>query len=364
MLIGVDARSLLQPHPRGEGKTLLRLYQELKRIRPDWRVKLYGERPAPAEVPRLFDVRSRSVPGFRWNTWERFALPAFAALDRVDLLHCSSSSAPPVVGRPFVLTVHDIIPLMFDDGQSAEQARRFEETLLSALRRANAVIAVSDHTKRDLVGRFGIDAARVHVIHWGTEALVTESELPPPSAVGGEQFILAFGGDAPRKNTERALRAFALAAERAPGARLALVGLAGARTRDDLERLAASLGVAGRVDFHGYVSEADLSGLYRRASLLFYPSLYEGFGMPIVEAMAHGMPIVTSNTTSIPEVIGGAGVLVDPTDVNGMAATVAEVLADPRLRDGLRQRALQRAREFSWEVCARKTAEVFERALS
>jgi glycosyltransferase involved in cell wall biosynthesis len=362
MLIGVDARSLLQQEVRGEGKTLLRLYQALERLRPDWRVRLYGESvPAALPLGDAFTVRTRELPGFRWNTWERIALPLMAALDRVDLLHCSSSSAPPIVGRPFVVTVHDIIPLVFDDGQSRAYADRFANSLERALRRADAVIAVSESTRRDLVARFGISRRRVEVIHWGADTVAPAAEAP--AGPRDDSLVLAFGGDAPRKNTAGVLGAFAVASRRVPAARLALVGLSGARKRAEFEVLAARLGIAGRVRFEGYVSDADLQALYGRAAVLFYPSLYEGFGMPVVEAMASGTPVVASNASSLPEVVGDAGVLVDPRDEQAMGEALARVLANERLRADLGERGRARARSLTWDECARRTAAVFERAL-
>jgi glycosyltransferase involved in cell wall biosynthesis len=359
VLIGVDARSLLQKEVRGEGKTLLRLYQTLARLRPNWRVRAYGETVPPTPPDAAFAIRTCEFPGFRWNTWERIALPLMAARDRVDLLHCSSSSAPPIVGRPFVVTVHDIIPLMFDDGQSVAHALRFERSLRSALRRADAVIAVSDSTRRDLVARFGVRPERIDVIHWGADPVD-----PPPAVAPASALVLAFGGDAPRKNTSGVLAGFAHASKRVPAARLALVGLSGAKKRAEYEALANRLGIADKVRFEGYVSDADLQRLYGEAAALFYPSLYEGFGMPVVEAMASGVPVVASNLTSIPEVVGDAGVLVDPRDEAAAGEALAKVLGDPARRAQLRARGLERARALSWDDCARKTAAVFERVLA
>lgn len=361
VLIGVDARSLLQEEVRGEGKTLLRLYQSLALVRPEWRARLYGERHGPPYVHTHFDIRVQAIPGFRWNSWERLLLPLLAARDSVDLLHCSSSSAPPIVGRPFVITVHDIIPLVFDDGQSPEQSRRFEISLRSALRRADAVIAVSESTKRDLVAFFGIQPSRICVIHWG-------ADLPTNIIATGRSdrdpnLVLAFGGDAPRKNTRGLLVAFAAASRSVPSSRLVLVGLSGAKKRFEYQLLAQRLAIQDRVSFEGFVSDDDLTRLYRRATVLLYPSLYEGFGMPIVEAMAEGLPVVASNRASIPEVLAGAGLLADPADEEAMGAALAQVLLDPLLGHHHSTLGIARARQLTWERCATLTADVFERVL-
>jgi glycosyltransferase involved in cell wall biosynthesis len=359
VLIGVDARSLLQPEVRGEGNTLLRLYQELKAIRPAWRAYLYGEKACSDYIASQFEIRRRSVPGFRWNSWERLALPALAWRDGVDLLHCSSSSAPPLVGRPFIVTVHDIIPLVIDDGQTAQQSQRFERSLRSALRRASAVIAVSESTKRDLTSFFGISRDRIDVIHWGTDVW----PHPPAMADRDSNLVLAFGGGARRKNTRVVLIAFAEASKLVPSSRLVLVGLSGAKERLEFMQLADDLRITDRVEFTGYIDQKALTALYGRAAVLLYPSLYEGFGMPIVEAMAAGLPVIASARTSIPEVVDGAGELVTPDDHAAVGNALARVLMHAPLREDLATRGIARARQLTWERTAMLTAAVFERVM-
>jgi glycosyltransferase involved in cell wall biosynthesis len=369
MKIAVDARSLLSPSPRGEGKSLVRLYQEIARQRPDWAMTLYGE-SGGAKVPDLphSTVRTFDLPGFRFNTWENVGLPLLAWRQGADLLHSSSSSAPRFVPIPVVMTVHDLIPLVFNDGWSDIEVARFRRQIEVGLRTARAVIAVSRHTRDDLVQVFRIDPKRVTVVHWGTDARplapCSREELVVELGVAGlaQPYLLAFGGDARRKNTATVLRAFAAAARRTPVARLVIVSLGNDRTRDGFLTLARDLGIADRVDLLGYVSDENLDRLYANCLGLLYVSLYEGFGLPVLEAMARGVPVIASNTTSIPEVAGDAALLVAPTSVEEIASAVVRVVTDADLAMHLRERGIARARAFSWQHTAAATVSTFEAA--
>jgi glycosyltransferase involved in cell wall biosynthesis len=365
MKIGVDARSLLQREVRGEGRTLQRLYRELSRQQPSWQVTMYGERDPTAEIANEFRCRSMSIPGSRFNSWEQLAFPLAAALATEDLLHCASSSAPTLVPCPFVLTVHDIIPIVFDDGQTDAQRLRFETSLGRALRRAAGIISVSHHTKADLVRHFNVPERRITVIHWGTdikgEAHASQVPLGRPA---DQSTVLAYGGSAPRKNTSRLMQAFGLCARHNRRARLVVVGVSAAETRLALAAAAEDIGIGDRVNLLGFVSDDELNATLAEASVVFYPSLYEGFGMPLVEAMGAGVPIVASDRTSIPEVVGDAGMLIDPTDVHAMADALSAVLDNPSLRAELSERSRARARQFSWATCAESTSNVFTAALN
>lgn len=357
--VAVDARTFLAARPLGEGKTLGRLYQEIALQRPDWRIVLYGQdgsapRPvgtANAEA-RYFDLR-----GHRINSWEQIGLPYRAWADRARVLHCTSSSMPFFSLVPRVLTVHDAIPVVMGDGWSSQAVTRFRRGLARALHAAAAIIAVSESTKRDLVSLFDLGSAKIHVIHWGCDVPSSEPLRAKQSSGNARRYVLGFGGAAPRKNVERLIRAFS----RLKGFHdidLVLVGVGGELAR---RRFAA---VAGEVDSHarvrllGYVQEAELEELYRNAACLAYVSLYEGFGMPVLEAMARGVPVVTSDVSSLPEVAGDAAILVDPSSCDAIAAGLREILSGAAA--DLIARGMARARTFSWSVTARKTAAVLE----
>jgi len=371
MNLGIDARSLLNASPRGEGRSLRRLYQEISGRRPDWRLVFYGQGAKPFDTGvagcrvDMFDV-----PGFRLNTWENIGLPLRAWRDHIDLLHCSSSTAPRFASMPVVMTVHDVIPLVFDDGWAMPEIARFRRQLGAGLRTARAIITVSRHTRDDLVRLFRIDRNRITVVHWGIDPgaappgdradLVRRLSCP---ALMGPYFV-TFGGNARRKNAHATLDAFAIACARHGDIRLAVVGLGNAKVREQYQNAADRLGIGNRVDLLGYVSDEDLDDLYAHTHGLLYLSLYEGFGLPVLEAMARGAPVIASNTTSIPEVAGDAASLVDPTDREAIAAAVCALAADPQQRAQMSANGIRRARDFSWSSTASLTIDALESAVS
>jgi glycosyltransferase involved in cell wall biosynthesis len=179
-----------------------------------------------------------------------------------------------------------------------------------------------------------------------------------------QPFVLTVGNQQPRKNLGRLLQAWKMlaAAGRDGGSRLVIAGGHRGR-RDDLAALAAALGVRDRVQFLGYVPHEHVPALYAAAAAFVFPSLYEGFGLPLLEAMACGTPVVSSNATSLPEVAGDAAVYFEPIDVSGMVSTIGAVLQDATLRAELRERGLQRAARFSWKACAKAAVAVYEEAV-
>lgn len=365
MRIAVDASSLLTRHPRGEGKSLLRLYEEIARIRPGWSFVFFGTQETEASasairerIPRC-QIRTFELPGFRWNSWENLGLPIAAWRAGADLLHCASSGSPLWSPLPVVMTVHDVIPLIMDDGMDARTVRLFRTRLQAGMRLARRVIAVSENTRRDLIRVMGANPDKIEVAHWGADAVSETYQERPATGT-----ILGFGGGgAVRKNTPALVRMFAKVAAGDPAARLVILGATDTRQKATLKELIGQLRLEGRVSLLGYVPDEELDRLYREAACLVYISLYEGFGLPPLEVMVHGMPVVASDRSSIPEVVGDAGILVDPEDTDAIANAVLHLLHDQAFRRQLSEKAWQRAREFSWRTTAEKTVSILEASL-
>jgi glycosyltransferase involved in cell wall biosynthesis len=295
--------------------------------------------------------------------WEQTALPRQARRQQLDLLH-SPVYAGPLIGRtPQVVTLHDLsfylFPHLFPPARRAYLQRITRETT----RRAAAIIAVSASTARDAVEILKVPPDRVRVIPNGvnpdlkppTEEMVaslrTRLGLP-------ERYILYLGTLEPRKNLPVLIQAYAQA--RRSGVEHGLV-LAGGRGWYD-EPIDAALheaGVADHVLLPGYIPAEDLSALYGGADLFVYPSLYEGFGLPPLEAMACGTPVLTSNVSAVPEIVGHAGVTVNPREPEQMAAELVALLADDERRKLLAAAGLERAALYSWENTARRTASLY-----
>jgi glycosyltransferase involved in cell wall biosynthesis len=365
MRIAVDASSLLTRHPRGEGKSLLRLYEEIAHIRPKWSFIFFGTRTTHSasqildRIPRC-EIRTFELPGFRWNLWENLGLPMAAWRSGANLLHCASSGAPVWSPLPVVMTVHDVIPLIMDDGMDGNGVKRFRNRLSAGLRQSRSVIAVSEHTRTDLARIMKTDPDKIKVVPWGADSNPQDMAGDRPAT----DLILGFGGGGSvRKNTPAMVRMFSKVAANHPTARLAILGVTDDTQRQQLQKLIDELALQGRVSLMGFVSEAELEKFYREAICLVYISLYEGFGLPPLEVMVHGVPVVASNRSSIPEVVGDSGILVDPENIDEIADAVLSLLDNQALHRQLSEKSWQRAREFSWRNTAEKTVSIFEAAL-
>ncbi len=294
-----------------------------------------------------------------------------AALRRlgVDVFHGMDHVGIPFVGRTgkTVVTVHDVIVLILPETFTPRHRLVVRTALARVRRRADRIIVPSLAVKRDVEGRLGVPGDRVVVTPEGCEprfrpvgsagarrAAAARYGLPP-------RYVLAVGTLEPRKNLTALLRAFArLRRDGDVDPELQLV-LAGARgwLDEPIFQTVRSLGIEEAVHFPGFIEDDDLPAVYGRADLFVFPSLYEGFGLPLIEAMACGVPVVTSNVSSMPEVAGDAALLVDPRDTEGLATAIARALRDGALRDRLRAAGIARARRFSWEATARRTLDVY-----
>ena len=256
-----------------------------------------------------------------------------------------------------VATVHDVIPLKLPEfGRRSLKSRLrplFRGMLREVGRRADAIVTDSEASRADTIEHLGIPPGRaglVHAVHCG----VTSSFRPAEPSDTGEPYILYVGRSDPYKNLTGLVRAFAASLARNPSPlRLRIVGPRDPRYPEP-ENLARELGIADRVDWVGYLADKPLLESYQGASLLALPSRYEGFGLPVLEAMACGTPVLCSAAGGLAEVAGDAAVLCDPDDIEGMAAAIDRILGDPQLRSSLRERGIAQAAQFSWENTCRK----------
>jgi glycosyltransferase involved in cell wall biosynthesis len=264
-----------------------------------------------------------------------------------------------------VLTIHDLAYLRFPEAADPSMRRLLSRNLRRDAHRAHAILADSDATRAEVLDLLGVPAEKVHTVHCGVDPAFRPVDDPASLEAARrrhdlpEKFLLFVGTLEPRKNLPALLAAFAeLTAD--PDFRHDLVLVGGKGWKDDAIRAALAGAPPGRVRTTGYVPAADLPLVYGLADALVMPSQYEGFGLPVLEAMACGTPVVTSNVSSLPEVAGGAAVLVDPRRPSDIAAGIRRVVGEPGLREQLRRKGLDRAREFTWEKAARLALEVFE----
>jgi glycosyltransferase involved in cell wall biosynthesis len=300
--------------------------------------------------------------------WEQVVQPFALRREGVDLLHALAFVTPLLSPCPSVVTVYDLSFLLYPE--SFKRAKRFYLGLFTRLsaRRARRVIAISKSTKRDVVRLLGVPPGKVEVVYCGIDEVfrpLTEDQVITFRSKRGlpERFILFVGTIEPRKNVTRLIEAFASLQTCQPANLKLVIGGAKGWFYEDVFARVEELGLEGAVIFPGYIPVSELPLWYNAAELFVYPSLYEGFGLPLLEALACGTPVVTANTSSLPEVVGEAGLTVDPFDVEGLAEALRRALGDEALCQEMRERGLKRAKGFSWTKTARETVQVYRRAM-
>ena len=266
-----------------------------------------------------------------------------------------------------VVTIHDLIPLLLPAYRGSLRVRAYTQLVAAAARCADAVIADSECSKRDIVRRLGIDAARVHVVYLAAGAGYRPVADPAVIRKYGlpEKYVLYLGGFDQRKNVRVIIEAFARLSEfHSAGYRLVLAGVnlgVDSTLFPNPQRIARETGLPDTaIQYLGGVDEGDKPALYSGAAVFLFASLYEGFGLPPLEAMACGAPVVSSNASSLPEVVGDAGICVSPEDVAAWAEAIRTVLTDDARRAAMRERGIVQAKEFSWERTARETLAVYQ----
>lgn len=310
-------------------------------------------------------LRRVAFPLFKRRFWEQ-AVPLVAG--RHDLLHFPYDAAIAWKRARSVVTVHDVKPLIFEELRSRRNlSSRLSQMLVrDKWAKIDHVITDSACSRRDLIERAGVPDRRITVVYPGIDMTVFR---PPDAAdVAGAElstrpYVLCVSGSDPTKNLETLIDAFAALPSAVRGVHdLVLAG--DLRRREDLRARVVERGVAGQTYFAGLVSDERLVELYQRASLFVFPSRYEGFGLPVLEAMACGCPVVCSNAASLPEVAGDAALLVDPLDTEGFTRGMLTMLSDREAAHKFRQRGLARSVRFSWQETARGTVEVYRRVCS
>ena len=370
MRLGLDARTLASPVRSGVEHSVINLTRALAALPEAPDIIAYVDRPISDPALAALSSERLKISLLRARRgWLRAALPWRLWRDRVTLVHLPSTILPPLLPCPAVVTVHDLAWARYPETYDPADLRMQTRVVPRSLRRAAHIITVSHSTARDLTETLDVPAERITAIPLGVSPTFSPHgpALSPDAFPGAERLAggyllhLATGGPHPRKNVAGLLEAYARLRADQPAPPLVVAGDVASERGRALMDTAADLGLADHVIFPGQVSEAVLPALYRSAALLVYPSLYEGFGLPILEAMASGLPVITSNRSSMPEVAGDAAILVDPESVEDLTAALRQALTDDALRRDLAQRGLDRSRKFTWERTARETVAVYQR---
>ena len=293
------------------------------------------------------------------------------AREKLDVYHSPANVVPLRYNGKFAVTIHDLAIYREPKAFPSRQGFSIKYLVPRSINKATKIIAVSESTKKDVTEFFKVDPATIDVIYEGVENgrfspkrrgdTAAMEKLKRRYGIRGD-YVLFVGTLEPRKNLIRLLEAcFQLYGRRSDLAKKFQMVLAGQRgwLYDEIFEEVKNRGLSGNVVFPGYVPAADMPKLYTGATVFIYPSLYEGFGLPVLEAMASGVAVISSNVSSIPEITGDAALLVDPLDTEGMSEALEKLLTDENYRKKLAERGLKRAEEFSWEKCARQTLEVY-----
>ena len=363
MRIGIDIRQLRGNRSTGIGRYLRNFISYGASARPEHTFFLYGNQNTATTLAadNIF-VRVAAETVTLW--WDQVVLASLARADGVDVFLSPYIKGPGRVECPLITTIHDLMFLVFPEYSKGLQSLRnavFKQMALWVSRRASVILTASDHASRDIQTLLGVDRQKIRVVPHGVDETfrpVTDEVRVQSvcSRYGIERpYVYYLGNFKPHKNVQSLLRAFACLPSGLQAKYELVLGGGADRWLPDCSRQAGELGVESSTRFIGHVADEDMAALYSGAELFVFPSLYEGFGLPPLEAMACGTAVVASNRTSIPEVVGDAGSLVDPEDVASLSAEMARVLQDGEARLRFEEKGLARAESFrTTDICERQ----------
>ena len=361
--IAVDARYGLRSPRRGVGEYVYQVLTHLSALNPPYQVVLYGDQMCNletlADLRRIYPVHIVSAVNF--FAWEQWSWPRSAR--HAKLLHGTANIGPLRSAVPQILTIHDVIEWHRGREFPAEIPLRHHISRvyrMNALKRlapkALKILTVSEHARHDIAVTLKVPVSRITVTPLAGKYPLCQSpsqRLDPP-------FVLTLGALDPRKNLRAALAGFALVSS--PNLTLRIVGVE-SRGLPQIRALVHDLGISQRVVVEAMISDQDLQQLYQRAVAFLYLSHYEGFGLPLLEAMSQGCPVICAHHASLPEVANDAAIFVDPADSHTVAKHLENLLSDTEYREQWRQRGMNRARQFSWGKTAKLTHLVYMQAL-
>ncbi len=363
MNIGIDARPLSY-QLTGIGYYLGSLLDALQEVDRTCRYVLISNRPIHYVIrnPNWSKQEGGCRRKLLSTAWMQTAAPLLARRLGLDLFWGPRHHLPLMLPGKIrtVVTIHDVVHLRFPETMSLPHLMVERLLMGRSVRYADRIVAVSHATRADLIRRYPLSSCRVRTVHSGVPPLppasCSESALP-------EKYFLFVGTLEPRKNFERMFEAFSRAGAAAHGVHLVITGAAGWKNQPFI-RMLERHPLRPFIHFTGYVSRDSLAGLYRRALALVFPSLYEGFGFPILEAMASGAPVITSNMSAMAEVAGDAAMLVDPRDVAQIAHAMVQLISDDgAMRRGLVRKGRLRAADFSWHRAASEMRQIFQEVM-
>ena len=377
MRIGIEAQRLFRQHKHGMDRVAMELIKNLQVLDKENEYFIFVK---PDEDNKVISNTENfnivEVQGGFYPYWEQFKLPKLAKAYNCDLLHCTSNTAPINLQIPLITTLHDLI---FKEDSVINQltsGRSWYQKLGNLYRRlivnnvvkkSKQLITVSNFEKQNIANTYNLNSSKITAIHNGVnknfnseirdcqkEKIKLKYRLP-------ENFLLHIGSTDPRKNTARVLKVFYKYVNTcSEDIKLVLVGLNEAKLNTVLKEIGLGNELKDKLVLTGYVEDQDLPVIYNLSEMFLFPSLREGFGIPIIEAMACGVPVITSNTSAMPEVAAGAACLVDPTNTDCIYMAIEKIRSDDAYKKLLIQKGFKRYKSFSWENAAKKVLEIYK----
>lgn len=378
MRIGIEAQRLFRPHKHGMDRVALELIKNLQVLDQENEYFIFVKPDEDNKViSNTKNFKIVEIEGGPYPIWEQFRLPKAAKAYHCDLLHCTSNTAPIATQIPLITTLHDII---FKEGnvlqQLASSASWYQKIgnlyrrliVNQVVKNSDQLITVSNFEKENIANSYKLLDTKIKTVHNGVNAHFT-SVIDPDQIVEVRQkyqlpkhYVLHLGNTDPRKNTARVLKAFdKYLKSTTEDIKLVLVGLDKPKLHEILNHLGLVEELNDKIVLTGYVADSDLPVIFNLSELFLFPSLREGFGIPIIEAMACGVPVITSDTSSMPEVAGDAAYLVDPFSTESIFNGMIKILTNESFKNNLIQKGFQRFSSFSWENAAKSVLEIYQK---
>lgn len=371
MKIGLDARGAIWYRGTGIGTYTYQLIKNLVQVDQKNEYRFFWPGDEYKDLDPTKDEIFNSIERCKEKFWEEVHIPMRVSYEGIDLYHVPQNGIgiPSQKRCPLVVTIHDLIPYVYPETVGRGYLKIFLKEMPKIMEQADQVITVSQHSKRDIQRIFKLPDKRISVVPEAPEDVYrpidkrVAVEFVSKNYMIRQPYILYVGGFSPRKNVKGLINAFYdLQADLFDEYTLVIVGKE-VRDFEETALLVEALGLTNRVTFTGFVPVSDMPYLYNAAELFVYPSFYEGFGLPPLEAMACGTPVITTNVSSMPEICEGATMLVNPHHTLSLSEAMYKVLTNDRLREQLSRKGLARSRDFSWRKTAELTAAVYEETL-
>lgn len=365
MKIGVDGRELLKNQITGTGRFLSNFLKYAPGFRPGWKFIIFGNQYTffQFDFPNLKKI---IIPEKSTIFWDQIKLPKFLKRERIDVFFSPYYKAPIFSPCPTVITIHDITPFIRLENMEYTLQPNALLMLWSKFmaKRARKIITVSNHSKKNIMNIFKIPEEKIEVVYEGVEdefrpKVRDEIEKVKMKYGINRKYVLYIGNFEHHKNVDGLIKAYSGLPAELRKEYFLVVGGKDEKNSPGIEKLSGELGVRENIFFPGFIEEDDLPSIYGGAEIFIFPSFYEGFGLPPLEAMACGIPVIASNVSSLPEVVGDAGSLVDPKDIYGLTTAIKELLTDASVRYKMREKGLKRAKLFQAGDTTQKILNVF-----